>query len=277
MLDARDRSGLPQELFSLLQEVVEYRDVSDWSVAVRVCEALAISGWGSKERVDARSRFDGDCWETFFITGKGDRRYRLGRWHKRKTGWVMFNPQYYFSPDRPEVPAQDWKKFAGVEFPVVDAVELPSQRNYQKQMPIVMGGFGGSNEASKHVFRLVRQLTGILHEKMHPTVYGDALENLYLTLHAPGSGSRLPVGLKVGSYNAGRRSFQCTLAFPERFHELSVTAQKRFFTDALNSAVEELEKKLLKKHLSYDFDAVRLDLAAAFRVWAQAPPPEAGL
>ena len=108
--DDDDQALLSQRLFELLMTVAEYRDAREWAAAVRVCEALAIVGWGTRERVDARSHFNGDCWDTFFINSREEHRFRTGRWRKRKGGWVLFNPEYHASPDRPGMPDQSWKR-----------------------------------------------------------------------------------------------------------------------------------------------------------------------
>jgi len=258
---------LSDQLFEMLLTVAEYRDAQDWATAVRICEALAIIGWGSRERVDAISHFNGDCWETFFVNARGAYRYREGRWRKRKAGWLLFNPQYHFSSDRPTVQAQSWKVFAGVEFPVVPADNLSSQRNYQKQMPIIMGGVGGANVDADEAFNLAQELTEVLRDSLRPNEYGDALEHFYLSLDCPGSGSKNSPGLKVGAYKAAHASFYCTLTFPEKFAGWPASKKREFFAIALQTATDSLGRKLAKQTQQYDLPAFRADLSAALSRW----------
>ena len=262
-----DRGRLREELFALLLTVVEYRDAIEWARAVRICEAFAIVGWGCRERVDARSHFNGDCWDTVFITARGQHRYRSGRWRKRKAGWILFNPDYHFSPDRPDVPDRSWKEFAGVDFPVVPAEKLATQRNYQKQMPLVMGGFSGSNPVSREAFALARQLTEVLRDHLRPNEYGEGLDHFYLTLMCPGGGPPSPTGLKIGSYKPAQAAFYCTLTFPESFSDWSPLKQRQFFTQAIQTAMDTLEPKLRKKAQAYDVAGFRADLANALTQW----------
>lgn len=269
LLRQPDQGKLRQDLLHLLRAVVEYETVLEWSRAVRICESLAIVGWGFWERVDACSHFNGDCWDTWFVNHKGEHRFRFGRWRKRKAGWVLFNPEYHFSPDIPEIPSKDWRVSAGVDFPVVDLPSLPSQRNYQKQMPIVMGAIGGSDPVSNRIFELKRQLTDLLLENMRPTEYGDALEHFYLTLYGPGGGSHDSPGLRIGAYRAKERAFYCQLHFDATYGQLSLDRQKDFFCSAIERAVDSLEVKLAKRRLHYDFSAFRSDLQAAFSEWGR--------
>jgi hypothetical protein len=46
-----DPELLRRVLWQSFQEVVEYQDSNEWSKAVTICEALAIVGWGHRERV----------------------------------------------------------------------------------------------------------------------------------------------------------------------------------------------------------------------------------
>ena len=77
-----------RELLDGFDARCEYVDANEWATAVRICEALAIIGWGPREQVDAISGFNGDCWQTQFITDKNEYRFRFAYWSKRKAGWM---------------------------------------------------------------------------------------------------------------------------------------------------------------------------------------------
>src|SRR5260221_13606068 len=127
---------LRSALLKKFKGLAEYKDANAWARAVAVCEALAVAGWGRKERVDAIAHFNGDCWETYFINAKGEKRFLECRWTKRKKGWQPFNPEYHWSPDRPAVPYTDWREYHPKQSAPVARKDLPSQVNYLRQTPI---------------------------------------------------------------------------------------------------------------------------------------------
>ena len=270
LLSQSDQTELKCQLFKLLLGLVEYDDASAWSKAVRICESLAITGWGDHERVDACAHFNGDCWETWFINRQGEYRFRRGSWTKPKAGWRLFNPQYHFSPDLPESPAKGWEEYAGIEFPCVDLPKLPSQRNAQKQMPIVMGLIGGNGPVSERVWDLKRELTKLLIQTMRPEIYGDAVNRFFLTLYCAAdnrAGRATHDGLKIGSYRAKQKAFSCELHLDSKFGLLSVDDQKRAFFLAIQESIKSLEIKFAKLKLEYDFAAFRSDIVSAFDLW----------
>lgn len=85
-LKTRPRRSLIPALHKLFDAHAEYDDANQWASAVRICEALAIVGWKPRERVDALSRYNGDNWETTFVNGQGEWRFRVGHWTRRKSG-----------------------------------------------------------------------------------------------------------------------------------------------------------------------------------------------
>jgi hypothetical protein len=265
-----DQTELRNQLLQLLRTVVEYDDAAAWSKAVRICESLAITGWGDWERVDACTHFDGDSWDTWFINHQGEYRFRRGHWTKRKAGWCLFNPTYHVSPHVPEIPAKSWEEYAGIEFPCVDLPKLPSQRNPQKQMPIVMGLICGDGPVSERVWDLKRELTKLLIQTMRPEIYGDAINRFFLTLYCAAdnrAGRATHDGLKIGSYRAKQKAFYCELHLDSKFGPLSSGDQKKVFISAIQESIKALETKFVKLKLEYDFAAFRSDIVSAFELW----------
>lgn len=269
-LQSQPVTALRTGLFELFDAHAEYQDADQWAAAVRICESLAIVGWASRERVDAISHFNGDCWDTRFVTENEERRFREGRWTKRKSGWALFNPEYHASPDFPGKPSMGWQHFAKINFAVVDRPNLPSQRNYRKQMPIVMGRIGGTNATSEIVARLKRELTSRLRDAMRPSVYGDAVERFYFTLHCPALAESGSAQLMVGAYNSKQKSFDCDLHFDLAFAELPPSRQREYFAVNLMAAIDSLESKLKTRGIEYDIAGFRSDVALAIASW-QAP------
>jgi hypothetical protein len=254
-------------LLDELAKVIEYNDASEWATAVRICEALAIVGWDDRERVDAISRFNGDCWETYFVNGADELRFREAGWTKRKAGWVLFNPEYSASPDFPGIPSQSWEEFAHHEFPAVACRKLPSQRNCQKQMPFVMGLCGDFGPVARCVNSLKSELLGQLMRSMRPTEYGDALDQFYLTLHCPHPGATFSRDLKIGAWKSKQRAFYCDLFFDDAFESLTRARQQAYFSDNLNAAIDALESKFKKRRIEYDMGRFRAHVQAALEAW----------
>jgi hypothetical protein len=259
-----DQQALRERLWQRFRDLVEYEDADDWSEAVALCEVMAIVGWGDRERVDAISHFNGDCWDTYFRTETGGYRYRHGKWRKNKAGWLLFNPEYHFSKDLPDRPARSWRDYAGADFPILDREHLPSQRNYTKQVPIVMGLIGGGDSCSETVWGMKRQLDALLRVHMTPQAYGEPLEFLYFTLKCSLPGSPSGRGLKIGSYRSKQRAFYCDLHFDRSFASRPVSQRIDYFEANLNEAVKALREKFHEKRLAYDFERFCQHLQTAF-------------
>jgi hypothetical protein len=257
------RSALLKEFKSL----VEYKDATEWARAVTVCEALAVVGWGKKERVDAIAHFNGDCWETYFVNARGEKRFLESRWSKRKKGWQPFNPEYHWSPDRPQVAEVDWRQYRQKLSPPVDREELPSQSNYLRQTPIIMGMFGGVDPVSLCVAQLKMELDALFTLHLRPNEYGLDLEFFYFTLHCPYLNAQNKSRLKIGALRSKERAFSCDLYFATGFDALQVKEQKEYFRRNLRTALDRLESTLRKKKLTYDVPALREDIEAAFQDW----------
>jgi hypothetical protein len=225
---------------------------------------LAIIGWGEREYVDAISHYNGDCWNTYFRTKTGECRYRQGRWCKKKTGWELFNPEYHYSPDMPDRPSRSWQEYAEIQFPIVDRDCLPSQRNYIRQVPIIMGMIGGDDACSQIVWAMKRELDILFRKHMTPELYGEPLEFLYFTLHCPFPGNASGSELKIGSYASKRRAFYCDLQFDAFFASNPIDQRITYFEQNLIAAVEILRIKFRKKRLAYDFDKFCNHPRAAF-------------
>jgi hypothetical protein len=263
----RDTVKVRRSLLDELAKVIEYDDANEWAAAVRICEALAIVGWGDRERVDAISRFNGDCWETCFVNGADEFRFRQAGWSKRKAGWVLYNPEYYASPDFPEIPAKSWEEFAHRDYPAVQCPKLASQRNCQKQMPFVMGLCGGSSPVSRCVETLKNELTAELMRAMRPAEYGDALDRFYLDLYCPYPGAKSSAGLKIGAWNSKQRAFYCDLLFDDDFASLTRARQQAYFIDNLTRAIDALESKFKRRRIEYDIERFRAHVSSAVKAW----------
>jgi len=263
----RNTAKVRRSLLAELAKVIEYDDAEEWARAVRICEALAIVGWGDRERVDAVSAFNGDCWETCFVNGSDELRFRSAGWVKRKAGWVLFNPEYYASPDFPDIPSKSWEEHARRDYPAVKCPKLLSQRNCQPQMPFLMSLCDDFGPVSRCVEALRKELLAQLMRSMRPSEYGDALERFYFSLHCPHPGATTSRGLKIGAWNSKQRSFSCELFFDGSFASLPRARQKAYFIDNLQRAIDALESKFKRRRIKYDIARFRADVSSALKAW----------
>lgn len=266
-IDSQPKDKMRSVLLEEFDSVTEYEDFNQWATAVRLCESLSILGWGEREAVDAISRYNGDCWETKFVTDRDECRFRFARWSKRKAGWILWNPEYYYSPDFPQKPDVDWKQYSKIDFPIVSGEKLASQRNYRKQMPIIMGLYGSTNKTSDIAWELKRQLTEYLYDSMTPSLYGDAIENFYFTLNCSALSETFDSLLKIGAYNLKRKSFYADLYFDDAFGNLQSSEQREYFSTNLLKAIDALGVKFKKRKIEYDIHAFRDDVLTAISKW----------
>ena len=85
-----DIEKLREKLFAEFLKYADYKSVSEWNKAVRLCECLAVIGWGNHEPLEASRDvfFNGNpC--TFFCNRFGEFRFVEAIWSKRKTGFTM--------------------------------------------------------------------------------------------------------------------------------------------------------------------------------------------
>ncbi len=264
-LDHAEQESVRSSLLSDFDLHHNYRDAVEWNLIVRICELLGVTGWGQRERLDARSRFNGDCWQTEFINRYGDNRLKFAFWTKRKSGWGITTYTVKTSHDFPRLEETDWQRIKDVV--IVDVQGLMTQRNYQRQCPVIMGVIGKRKEVTDIVFNLKRELSQLFNHRLEPEIYGEALEFLFLSLncieHDDVPGGQLAVGL----FSQKKRSFECILYFPKEFAGWDNNLQKKYFRDKLMAVVDAVGEQVKKKNLKYNYAKFRKDVEAVLDEW----------
>jgi len=171
-------------LLKEFERIACYRNVTDWNHAVRLCEALAIIGWGSHEPVEAVLGvfFNGNPM-TGFLNRLGEFRFVEAIWSKRKAGLTMENHRtsYYASPDRAGEPTVLW------EYPVLEEIQpgpLFTQRNWIAKNPIQLRRvIANCYESTKPLANAIKdELAPRLDREMQPERYGEALQHLFVRI-----------------------------------------------------------------------------------------------
>lgn len=144
-----DVDELREQLYAEFMKHSQYRNVREWNAAVRICEALAIIGWGAYEPVEAvRGVYFNGNPETYFINRHNKPRFLGAVWSKRKDGFAIDYGLSFFhgSAENPlETPIR-------LSEPVGETqdVQLCSQRNWIPRNPIrIVRGIANCYDTSK--------------------------------------------------------------------------------------------------------------------------------
>ena len=85
-----DIDKLRDSLFAEFLKYADYKNVEEWNNAVRVCESLAIIGWGSNEALEAlRGSFFNGNPMTCFVNKHREPRFVEAIWSRRINGFTM--------------------------------------------------------------------------------------------------------------------------------------------------------------------------------------------
>lgn len=172
-----------KDLFLEFLKYSDYKNVTEWNRAVRLCECLAIVGWGNYEPLEAiRGVFFNGNPNTYFLNRKGEPRFVDAIWSKRTTGFTMEQGRtsYTASPDDPtQKPTINW------DYEVKEDIEdlaLQSQRNWIPKNPIwIDRTVGNCYENSKDFLKSVdEELNKDLQLNMQPEKYGRAINRIVL-------------------------------------------------------------------------------------------------
>lgn len=173
--------SLRAELFSSFLSHSSYRNASEWNKAVRLCECLAITGWGDKEAVEAvRSPYFNGNPNTYFINRNSEPRFLDAVWSKMASGPAIdfSRSAWHDSPDC-DCP-MDSVRDSG--FGEAQSVTLMCQRNRIPKNPILITlGLANCYENSRAVIEsMEKELMPELNRRMRPELYGSAVDRIVL-------------------------------------------------------------------------------------------------
>jgi len=181
-LQKKDIEPFREQLFALFLQYVDYKNADDWNKAVRICECLAIIGWGKNEPVEAvKSVFFNGNPQTAFRNKSGEYRFVDAIWSQRKDGLTMEQGRtsYHYSPHLKDKPALLW------DYPVEENIlnaKLEKQRNWITKNPILITrGISNCYESTKPVIESIENdLQKQLDRKMQPEKYGNAINRIII-------------------------------------------------------------------------------------------------
>ena len=174
---------LRERLFAEFLKYADYKNAGEWNKAVRLCESLAIIGWGNHEPVEAlRGQFFNGNPATCFQNKFGETRFVDAIWSKRVNGFTMEQGRtsYCFSPDDPNQKQSVFWEYEIKED--IQDIRLESQRNWIPKNPVwIKRTIGNCYENSKVVIESVdKELKPELDRRMRPEIYGRAINRIII-------------------------------------------------------------------------------------------------
>lgn len=284
----------------------QYSDAREWNVAVRICEALAIVGWGKHEPMEAvrGTYFNGNP-ETYFINRYAKPRFFNAVWSRRKDGYAIDYGLSFLhgSHENPLV------KPIRVNQQIGNALNIPllSQRNWIPKNPIrIIRGITNCYDTSKPLIDSIeKKLIPALNQEMRPELYGAAIDTIALNLsfsfydnyhcktnyiiadeslklkkkdfypqllelftekEIEDNGYYLRNRFAYGPFRSETGAIRVKIYFEKEFSELSAHEQKQVFCSYLIQAVEQVAKRLNRK-ISYDFPMMIEDFKSILYSW----------
>ena len=174
---------LRENLFAEFLKYADYKNAAEWNKAVRICESLAIIGWGSHEPLEAlRGMFFNGNPMTYFLNKFGETRFVDAVWSKRINGFTMEQGRtsYCFSPDDPkQKQSVSWEYETKED---IQDIKLESQRNWIPKNPIwIERTISNCYENSKAIIESIEnELQPELNKRMRPEKYGRAVNRIIL-------------------------------------------------------------------------------------------------
>lgn len=168
-------------LFSEFLKYADYKNVSDWNKSVKLCECLAIVGWGNYEPLEAlRGMFFNGNPMTYYLNKFGKPRFVDAIWSKRKLGFTMEQGRTSFHCSPNQIDDKETILWFYESKEDIQDIKIESQRNWIPKNPIWFDrGISNCYENSKDVIEsIVSDLQITLNEKMRPEKYGRAINRI---------------------------------------------------------------------------------------------------
>lgn len=300
--------GLRAFLLSEFSKYASYRNVTEWNMAVRLCECLAVVGWGAHEPLEA---VRGVCFNgnpnTFFVNRYRKPRFFDAAWSKRKEGLAIDYSRSFShgSGDNPLAGAA----VQGNDIGEPQDAGLDSQRNWIAKNPICLTrGIANCYENSRAVIESMEKwLNPELDRRMRPELYGNAVNRIILNCsfsfydndhcktnyiiaddslklrqkdfypallgmfsekEINDNGYYLRNRFSYGPFRSDTGTVRVAIVFEKEFSWLPPLRQKQIMSEYFIHAVGQCAKRLCKK-VGYDFGLMQSDLSAILREWCE--------
>lgn len=178
-----NKKALREHLYAVFLNHARYSNVAEWNSAVRICEALAIVGWGEHEPLEAvkGTWFNGNP-KTYFINRDGKPRFLDAVWSKRTAGFAIDGGLSFFHGSKDDKLAEPMRLSGLTGEP--QNIPLNSQRNWIPKNPIrIIRGLANCYENSRPLIESIENnLMPELNQRMRPELYGSAIDAIVINL-----------------------------------------------------------------------------------------------
>ena len=181
-LSPKPKLSTRKKLIRQFQNHAFYKNAEQWNKAVRLCEALAIVGWGDREPVEAiRTKAWNGNPATGFRNKELKERFTHADWSRRKSGLTL-EEQYTYDYGSPDLPGYD-ESVGHKPVQVTECVQdlaLAKQRNWIPKNPIhITRGIANCYKTSECLVEDISEtLIPRLHKEMSPDVYGSTINQI---------------------------------------------------------------------------------------------------
>ncbi len=275
LLSYSDADSLRENLYDEFMKCVTVSDACMWNKAVRICEALAIIGWGGHEAVEAlKGVYFNGYPMTYFLNRYGESRFNSKVWHQTnenrnvkldsQRNWIAKNPIWIMRGIDNCYPNTR---------PVIESIEKVLQPELDKRMRPELYG--------KAVNRIILNCSySFFDNKCCKTNYIIADEKLklkqkdfYATLLTMYSereiderGLYLRNRFTHGPFRRDTGKTRSVIVFEQEFSEQSHQEQKRIFCEHVTTALTDICRRL-KPKVNYNFELMMTDFLSILHEW----------
>ncbi|SFF28774.1 hypothetical protein SAMN04487969_12335 [Paenibacillus algorifonticola] len=266
---------LREQLIAEYRRLFHYANIKQWNELVRVCEALAITGWGaSMTPVEAVAEkwINGSYYTELRTRTFEQIKGSCKGWSKQQDSFIIHD---------------------GSDNTDYGIAAFASQRNLLPKNPLRLVRSGNYQLSAKPFIDSLSELRRALDEHMRQELYGDSFSyiGIYCFFSHHDDAERtlqyeyfheqddVPDGFEHGYYikpkfavgklasRKGELKLEVTRHFTRAEGELPLSEQQQLFKADMLVIVDLLEEKLRKKKLSYRVDLLRQDLIDILEKW----------
>lgn len=180
-----NQDELRENLFHEFLSYADYKNATDWNKVVRLCECLAIVGWGNKEPLQAiKGKFFNGSPMTYFKDKFGNRHFVEAIWSKRKAGLTMEQGRTFYHQSSNQNTKQTTILWDYPTIEDIQDVKLLTQRNWFEKAPIFIHPyFENSYPSSDFLEDELKILQYLIHQYMLPENYNKIIHYISFRLN----------------------------------------------------------------------------------------------
>ena len=248
-LNQSDAEFLRAYLLKSFDAIKYYETADQWNDAVKICEALAIIGWGDRERVDATCSRRDQSHETSFKSETDDKCFRRANWLPRKAGRYLVNYNDYHGPSHSDRNSQTYDATREENIVCTPVDTMLSQRNYLVKQIFNFGGRLDTSNISWLISDYTNQLQDLLKNMINPVVYATCLESFRVRTSV--GWAKQAYKFKPGRYYATRKAYDVSLHIDRDIENLSEPEQRLIIASGVRESVRAFIDRLKKRKLDF--------------------------